>query len=196
MTTNAVQFNNIFYVAAANTQLRLETVGRVTYGFMPLGNGNLTTVGADAGNLVQSFGFRGVGLANSIDDDYATALLWRLSSSSAAIPTWQLVENNVVLATLSGANLTGGLTNKFCRASIVFPTPTTFYGIFQNLSDNATFTTATFTATSPSNLQQMYLHSGTRNATAKVIAFDYIMFQIGCKPVGYLASESDVTNYR
>jgi hypothetical protein len=168
---------NIYY-QSENATWCPKFLNQLVFGFIPLGNGSLTTVGTEAGNINQAFG---IALGNSATDTQATSLLWRLSSASATIPTWQLVENNVVKETLTGDNLTGGLTNKWCRAIIqITNNGTQFYGVFTNLTDNVSYTTATYDLTSPNTFCQIYFHSGTQNNTAKQIAFDYCLASTNC----------------
>lgn len=181
LNSSATSGNNSYY-QSANTSWNAKNIKSITFGLIPLGNGSLTTVGTDAGNINQAFG---ITLGVSIGDTQATSIIWRISSGSAGIPTWTLVENNVVKETLSGTNLTGGLTNKWCRASIVFTNNgSNFYGVFTNLTDNVSYTTATFSTTTPNTFCQIYLHTGTTNNTAKQIAFDYCLVENNCLDIG------------
>ena len=181
LNSSATSGNNVYY-QSANASWNAKNIKSITFGLIPLGNGSLTTVGTDAGNINQAFG---IASGVSAGDTQATSIIWRISSGSASIPTWTLVENNVVKETLSGANLTGGLTNKWCRASIVFTNNgSNFYGVFTNLTDNVSYTTATFSTTTPNTFCSIYLHSGTANNTAKQIAFDYCLVENNCLDVG------------
>ena len=183
LNTGATSGNNSF-AQASNSVYSPNNISSLTFGFIPLGNGSLSTAGTDAGNIYQAFG---LAVGTSSTSAQAVATLWRISSGGAGIPTWTLVENNVIKETLSGANLTGGLTGKWCRASIFFTNNgANYYGVFTNLTDGVSYTTATYatTAGNITDLQQIYLHTGTANNTAKQIAFDYLDCNTNALPIG------------
>lgn len=169
-------------VTSQSTIYQPSALQSITFGFIPLGNGTLASTGSDAGNIYQTFGLAS---GTSATGANANSIFWRLSSNSASIPTWTLVENNVVVSTLSGTNLVNGLTNKWCRATITFTNNGANYqGTFTNLTDNVSFSTAVLATTNPNFFYQMYMSSATDNATAKNIAFDYVSTQLNTQPIG------------
>jgi len=157
----------------------------LTFGFIPLGDGWFGTLGTDVGEISQGFGICSASVNLNLT---MNGIMWRLYSNTAGIPTWTLVENNVIKETLSGANLTGGLTNKWCRASIVFPTSGTYYGVFTNLTDGVSYTTAVYNITAPTtDSLANYIFFGSGNTDAgepfRSLGFDYLFVQQRCLPI-------------
>lgn len=160
----------------------------LTWGFIPLGSGQLSGGPyTDVGNVSYGFGTTSENASphvfTPIDHD---GIYWRAVSASASVPNWELVENNVVKHTLSGTNLTGLLAGKWCRAIIVFPTPTTYYGVFTNLTDNVSQTTATFNITAPTTddaFNYLFVACGNPVVGLKRFAFDYLQLQSRCPPI-------------
>lgn len=172
-----------------------NNIKSIQFGFIPLGNGSLTTAGSDVGNIRQGFGFA-TGSLNG--DDTQVGIQWRLNSGTATIPDWKLMEGTTVRATLTGTNLTGGLTNKWCRATIEFLSSTTYRGVFTNLTDGAVFTTSTFTINDTGSgltnelMGRIYFHNGQPNSTSsKRIAFDYCLVQTNCQPLNVLVTPDE-----
>jgi hypothetical protein len=185
MNSQASAGNN-YYAQSSDAVYCPYNIQSLTFGFIPLGNGSLSAIGTDVGNINQAFG---LALGISPTDTQTTSIMWRLSSNSAGIPSWSLVENNVVKETITGTNLTGGLTNKWCRAQIIFSNDgTKYYGLFTNLTNGVTYGTLKYVVSNPSTLCQLYIHTGTTDNIAKQIAFDYLILQNGCYPIGPLSN--------
>lgn len=159
----------------------------ITFGFIPLGNGYLGAVGGEDGYISQGFGICSGNVNLGLTQN---GIMWRLYSNNATVPSWSLVENNIVKETLSGTNLTGNLANKWCRAKIVFPTPTTYYGVFTNLTDGVSYTTEVKTISSPTTDQLtnfIFIANGNTSTAGgeiqRSIGFDYIQVQSRCPPI-------------
>jgi hypothetical protein len=84
MNSQAIAGNN-YYVQSSNAVYCPYNVQSLTFGFIPLGNGSLSAVGTDVGNINQAFG---LALGTSPTDTQTTSIMWRLSSNSAGIPSW------------------------------------------------------------------------------------------------------------
>jgi hypothetical protein len=165
-----------------------SNIKRLAFGFIPLGNGSLTAVGSDANNICQA-----LGIANGTNGTGSStpSTYWRLLSTGGTIPSWTLVENNVNKETISGTNLTGNLANKWCRAAIHFTNNGAFYyGVFENLSDGVSYTTALYptTAANITELQFLSMMSTTSNATSKQIGIDYVLLECNTLPIGTTSS--------
>ncbi len=173
-----------------------SNIKSIQFGFIPLGNGSLSALsGINVGEIRQGFGFATGGLNAN---DTQVGIQWRLNSATATIPDWQLMEGTTVRATLTGTNLTGGLTNKWCRATIEILSSTTYRGVFTNLTDGAVFTTSTFTINDTGSgltnelMGRIYFHNGQPNATSsRRIAFDYCLVQTNCQPLNVLVTPDE-----
>jgi hypothetical protein len=175
-------------------------ISKVTFGIVPHGNQNLSTATVAAGNIVQQLGITssnsGTGTQTS------NTVIWRLSSASATIPTWQFVINNVVQYTLTITP--GDMTAKWCRAEIAVVygggSTATVTGTWYNLTDGTSETTGTYTITAgtgfPSplttpNTVGIVMGSYTANATAKYMGVDYVeLQQVPLLPVGSGTTET------
>lgn len=182
--------NNEMVSAVSNERVfTTSNILSLTWGFIPMGSGLLSGGPyTDVGNVSYGFGITSETVSPHVFTPIASdGIYWRAVSASASVPNWELVENNVVKHTLSGTNLTGLLAGKWCRAKIVFPTPSTYYGVFTNLTDGVSQTTATFNISAPTTDSLFnYLFIGTAGTVLGQIrrfAFDYIQVQSRCPPI-------------
>lgn len=75
------------------------TLSKVEFGIVPSGNANLSTASTAVGTIQQAVGITGATtLGNNQTND---TILWRLSSTTATVPSWQFVINNSVRFTLT-----------------------------------------------------------------------------------------------
>jgi hypothetical protein len=175
-------------------------ISKVSFGIMPHGNANLSTATTPAGFIVQQIGITSATSATGVQT--SNTVMWRLSSSSATIPTWQFVINNVVQFTLTLAN--GDMTAKWCRAEInvVYGGATTanVSGTWYNLTDGTSEATGTYVITqgvgfpnplTTPNTVGLVMGSQTSNAVAKYLGVDYVeLQQVNLLPVGSGTTET------
>jgi hypothetical protein len=155
----------------------IANITSVRYGFNPLGNENLATLGrTPAGNIIQLLGLSAT--AQQAGSASTQSIIWRLSSGSATPAVWNFVMNNVVFYTLAMADPTGS----WCSVSIDITEPTAgnyfVQSTFSNFTTGVVETTATYPLpvgflTAPNTIG-LHITCGTNNNTAKFLAVDYV----------------------
>ena len=161
-------------------------VSKITFGLVPHGNQALSTATVAAGNIIQTFGLTSA--ATTAGTNTSNTVMWRLSSASATIPSWQFVINNVVQFTLSITPT--DMTAKWCRVeiNIVYggASTATVSSTWYNLTDGTSQTTGTYTITAGTgfsnplttpNTAGIQICSFTSNATNKYLGVDYVEVQ-------------------
>ncbi len=188
ITMNSTTVAGDACLLATEETFRLANIKTITYGFNNCGNQLPTDVasGTDFGN-----GDIYMGLTSEVPNDSGTmvntTILWRYSAPTGTVSNWALVENNVVKVSLSGANLTGSLSNKWIRCSIVFVSGgTQYYGIFNNLTNGVVFQTNIFTISGTTSINTnvcSVMGVSTSNATLKSVLMDYVLIEPNTLPI-------------
>ena len=161
-------------------------VSKITFGLVPHGNQALGTATAAAGNIIQTFGLTSAATTNGTNT--SNTVMWRLSSASATIPSWQFVINNVVQDTL--VITPTDMTAKWCRVEIDIVygggSTATVSSTWYNLTDGTSETTGPYTITAGTgfpnplttpNTAGIQICSFSSNATAKYLGVDYVEVQ-------------------
>jgi hypothetical protein len=171
-----------------NTIYSIYNLEQVVIGFIPLANENFSITPVPAGNIRQHFGISAT--AQQLGTATTNSILWRLSSPSSTIPTWQFVINNVVQYT----STLGDLTSKWCRATFDITEPTAGnYSVsttLVNLTDGTTETTSAFPLVAGDfsgfkpQTQGLLMVSGTDNNTNKYFGVDYVQTKLKLFPIG------------
>ena len=164
----------------------LANIRKLTFGFIPLGTETFAAEGRiPIGNVFQILGLSAT--RQTIGTDATQSVIWRLSSNSATIPTWEFVMNNVVQYT----SVLGELTGKWCRVSYDI----TFDGVdylvqstLTNLTDGTTETTAVYPLTTgyvfTPNSIGLYFSTRTSDNNQKFLGVDYCELQQNLYNVG------------
>lgn len=177
----AASAGSTIMVTSQSTIYQPSALQSITFGFINCGNGSL-----NSGTGLANTNYQVLGLASgtSATGANANSICWRLQTVGGT-GTWSLVENNVVIEVLVGSTLTGGLTGRWCRASITFTNNgANYYGTFTNLTDNVSYTTATYATTNPNFFYQTYMSCSTNDSVVKTLAVDYVNTQFNCLPIG------------
>jgi len=161
-------------------------ISKVTFGIVPHSNETLATTPVAAGNLTQHFGISSATSTTGVQA--SNTVIWRLTSSSATIPAWQFVINNVVQYTLTITPT--NMTAKWCRAEINVNygggATATVSSTWYNLTDGTSETTGTYTITAGTgfpaalttpNTVGIVFGNLTVNATNKYMGVDYVEVQ-------------------
>jgi hypothetical protein len=175
-------------------------ISKVTFGIVPHTNENLSITPVPAGNTTYALGIAST--ASSLGNQTSNTVIWRMTSSSATIPAWQFVINNVVQYTLTITPT--NMTAKWCRAEINVNygggATATVSGTWYNLTDGTSETTGTYTITAgtgfPAALTTpngvgIYMACYSNNATNKYMGVDYVeVQQPNLYPVGSGTTET------
>lgn len=161
-------------------------ISKVSFGIVPHANETLAVVPVAAGNITQSLGIASA--ASSLGNQTSNTVIWRMTSASATIPSWEFVINNVVQFTLSISPK--NMTAKWCRAEINVNygggATATVSGTWYNLTDGISETTGTYTITAGTgfpaalttpNTVGIYMACYSNNATNKYMGVDYVEVQ-------------------
>ena len=171
-------------ILEADDSFRYPMISSVAFGFIPLGTSDFTTTVGRVDSLQLIYG---MGVINNPTGSFSqTGVYWR-NTTTASVVNWSLVEDNVIQETLTGTNLTGQLTGKWCRCKITFiNNGANYYGEFWNLSDSAYYRTNTYTTNAPNAQTNLAIaiNVGTTNATAKRLGLDYVNFELNTLPLG------------
>ena len=165
------------------------TLSKVEFGIAPSANANLATASTAAGFIQQAVGITAATtLGNNQTSD---TILWRLTSATATIPSWQFVINNQVQFTLTtNTNATNNWVR--CGFTIVPNQPANTFdvqGFWYNLTAGTLETSPVITcgAGTPApknafsadireaNQFGIYAMSGTENTTNKYLGLDYVL---------------------
>lgn len=179
-------------ILEADDSFRYPMLSSVAFGFIPLGTSDFTTTVGRVDSLQLIYG---MGVINNPTGSFSqTGVYWR-NTTTTSVVNWSLVEDNVIQETLSGTNLTGQLTGKWCRCSITFyNNGANFYGEFWNLTDGAYYRTANYATNAPNAQTNLAIaiNVGTTNTTAKRLGLDYVSLTLNTLPLG----GNDSTNFR
>lgn len=167
----------------------INTLTKVEFGIVPSGNNNLATASAAVGTIRQAVGITtATNLANTQATD---TILWRLSSTTATIPSWQFVINNAVQYTLlNDTNATNNWVR--CGFTIVPNQPANTFqvqGFWYNLTAGTLETSPVITcgAAQPAPLNAfsadireanqfgIYVMTGTEAAANRYLGLDYVL---------------------
>lgn len=181
---NSGNLNGEECILEADDSFRFPMLGSVAFGFIPLGASDFTTT---VGRTDQLQVIYGMGVINNPSGSFSqTGVYWR-NTTTTSVVSWSLVEDNVIQETLSGTNLTGQLTGKWCRCSITFyNNGANFYGEFWNLTDSAYYRTANYATNAPNAQTNLAIaiNCGTTNATVKRLGLDYCALECNTLPLG------------
>jgi hypothetical protein len=164
-----------------DTIYSISNIQQLVFGFIQLGEANFSSTITPTGNIMNHFGISAT--PQQTGNFPTNSILWRYSSTTATIPTWEFVINDVVQYT-SGL---GDLTGKWCRATFDITEPTAGnYSVtttLVNLTDGTTETTSTFplVAEDFSNFAPQTLGIiivvGTDNGRNKYFGVDYVQLK-------------------
>lgn len=167
-------------------QFSYGNISKLIFGFCPCSNELPSITPVPAGNIFQAIGLSST--QNTQSNQTADTVIWRLSSTTATIPAWQFVINNVVQETLSLNS--GDMTARWCRATFDIvntnSTTSTIQSTWTDLTTGLSYTTAVYTLTAgsgfpnPINAQNtvgIYMNSSTNNATDKNLLIDYVRIE-------------------